>query len=272
MEKGILSGRGDFIGEPRRTACTECVGDKTVIPDEAWARDGKEIEEMDTGIPRIRDDDGGKMFGKHRKFTSWIGYVADQIERRAELPTPEDELIAREQERCNQCRMCEEGQAIDPVKAAFNLMAAIEVEPTPEMCFVVGAYIEEDMKSPMSRGMDGVIRHYFQNANGVREAVLEFIFRLKIFMENEFHEKNFVPEFSEESGRALFDRAEAEEKKDATSLVKRIKALDISSNAKAQMIAKAQLERRGSGNGGPAYKLGEAIFGSRWKILLRATV
>ncbi len=80
-------------------------------------------------------------------------------------------------------------------------------------------------------------------------------------------------EFSEKTGQTIFDRAESEENKNAGDLIKKIKTMDISSNAKMQMIKKAQLERSGNGNGiGPAYKLGEALFGNRWKILLRVTV
>ena len=75
---------------------------------------------------------------------------------------------------------------------------------------------------------------------------------------------------NDEGGQLLFDRARDEEKKGATDLIKKIKAMEISSNAKAHMIAKAQLECGGNG-GGPAYKLGEAIFGNgRFTRLLRA--
>lgn len=249
------NGRG-FIGGPRQTLCTELRGNDTVIPNEAWAIHGEEAEELDTGIPRIRDDDGGKMFGRHRKFTSWVGFAADQIEQQAK--TPEDELIAKEEE-------------VSLVQAAINWMRLIEVDPTPEMCLVIGAYIEEDMKSPLSRGMDGVVRHYSQSANSAKEAVLEFISRLRTFVEDELREKNFTPQFSEEAGRAIFDRTHAEENKGVGDLIKRIKAMEISSNAKAQMIKRAQSERSGHGTG-PAYKLGEALFGYRWKILLCATV
>lgn len=202
-------------------------------------------EEGETGIPT-------SPYGENNHFVHFTleGYAQDMRDRQAEIPTPEDELIAKEEEKDWQKAF---------VEAGVRLIEILGIGYIPGVALVVGIYLQERM--------DGVIKHYFKNLNDavIKTAILAFCQTMQEYSPTIFNDELFLS-FIEKAYREG-----VEESKSARALSRY--ASMLSSNAKASLIKRAQWEQRFRPEkaNGPANELGRALFGKdKWNRTLRA--
>jgi len=183
------SGRG-FIGEPRRTACTELRGNDTVVPDEAWAVHGEdpETDVTDVGIFDCDSDRDPRDSENHHVETKNLSeedFYPDRHDR------TEDEREANRDPEWNPNKIAEAG---------VNLMIELGLSPTPtrQMCDVIGVYIQR-----LECRMDGVIHYCLDNRRDeeVVKASLEFAEKMN----------KYFPEISKEARDRLVADAQTEQ-------------------------------------------------------------
>ncbi|MDP3051983.1 MAG: hypothetical protein Q8N42_00580 [bacterium] len=202
-------------------------------------------EEGETGIPKSK-------YGKEDHFVHFTleGYAQDMRDQQTEIPTPEDELIAKEEEKDWQKAF---------VEAGVRLIEILGIGYIPSVALVVGIYLQERM--------DGVIKHYFKNLNDavIKTAILAFCQTMQEYSPTIFSDELFL---------SFIEKAYREGVKESKSarVLSRYGNM-FSSNAKAQLIANAQLERQFHPEkaNGPTNELGWALFGEdKWNRILRA--
>ncbi len=207
-------------------------------------------EEGETGIPKSKFLNSKYGTGdNHFVHVTLEGAVQDLRDSQAEIPTPEDLLIEKEEEEAKWTE-----RETCAAMAGVKLIEMLALTPTKAMCHVVGIYLNERM--------DGVIKHYFANWRDteVKAAVLEFCEKMR----------EYEPKISQEVGGRLYSQAQSENKAAAEKTMHNLCSLKISSVVQLQVIKKAQLERQLNGKVGPYSELGEALYGDRFSRLLRA--
>ncbi len=233
-----------FDGEPRVTACSELKADETVIPNEAWAIHGEESEEeLDMGFP---------MEQRHIDLENVC--EEEVYPERGENEEEEEEC---QQEDREAGRLDEGAMA----KAGANLIRMCGLIVSPAICDVVAAYLREKM--------DGVIRHYFLNLAdpSITDAVLEFVKKMV----------RYTPEVSKTATSTILSQARIE-RHEMNTLAKRISRSEISPQAKAKLVARAQQEQQrpecseeNPTNTCHSIRLGRALFGrDHFSRMLRA--
>ncbi len=181
--KGNFRGSDDWLDkEPSQTLCTELTGNDTVIPKEAWAVHGEEVEEMDTGI---FDHDLHDPEYRHQ-----------DLENLAEEDIYPDRHDLAEDER--EANRDPEWDPNRVARAGAKLMIELELSPTRAMCDVVGAYMGR-----LEYRMDGVIYHCLncKRDNDVVEAAVKFAEKMS----------KYFPEISKKARDRLIADAQMEQ-------------------------------------------------------------
>ncbi len=172
-----------FIGEPRRTLCTEISTDLGNVSVENWAHEGEvEKEELDMGFP---------FHDPH-----------DPEYHHVDLENLENIKDDRDYDGIEDEREMNRDPEWDPnkvAKAGVNLMTELGFfSPTRQMCDVVGAYMQR-----LECRMDGVIHYCLDHKRDkdVVEAALEFAGKMA----------KYFPEISKKAKARLIADAQMEQ-------------------------------------------------------------
>jgi hypothetical protein len=238
------NGRG-FIGEgePHRTLCTELVGNNTVIPKEAYAVHGEEVEELDMGFP-FRDPRDPEYHHQELENLSEEDVYPDRY--------GSEEIANHEEREAKRCDLA----AI--AKAGVNLMLKLKIEPTKMNYDIVAIYLD--------KRTDGLIGRFFLNLKYNRSeeagAIVEFFEKMK----------KFQPSISERATSVILAQARTEKREEEEEKLCEIRNnTEISQEVRRRLIAQAQ-SRHNNGNH-LATRLGQILFGKdKFGRMLRAAV
>jgi hypothetical protein len=180
------TGRG-FDGEPKRTACTEIVGNDTVIPNEFFAEHG-EFDEM--------EPDNGMDTGIFENDPHDTCVHHQELENLSEEDFYPDRHDCSEEER--EANRDSEWDPNRVAQAGANLMTQLNLTPTREMCNVIAAYMGR-----LEHRMDGAIHHCLDNRHNqaVVEAAVEFAGKMN----------KYLPEISKQARDRLVADAQMEQ-------------------------------------------------------------